>query len=88
MEMKNVLNLIFLGIMGYKVWNKVKGDLNKLQDWEYKITDIFFNTGAFTHQFHFFTIVVFHTIFFCFSVTFILSIRYRVHLVKVYSSFT
>ena len=44
MDMKNVLNLIFLGIMGYKVWDKVKGDLNKLQDWEYKITDIFFNT--------------------------------------------
>ena len=43
MEMKNVLNLIFLGILGYNVWDKVKGDLNKLQNWEYRITNLFFN---------------------------------------------
>jgi hypothetical protein len=48
MEMKNIINLIFLGFLGYKVWDQVKGDVSKLQEWDYEITNFYINklTGS------------------------------------------
>lgn len=41
--MKNLINLIFLGIIGYKVWDQVKGDISQLKDWDYQITNFYIN---------------------------------------------
>jgi hypothetical protein len=40
-EKSNQLDLF--GILGYKVWDQVKGDVSKLQDWEYEITNFYIN---------------------------------------------
>lgn len=41
--MKNLINLIFLGIIGYRVWDQVKGDISQLKDWDYQITNFYIN---------------------------------------------
>jgi len=43
MEMKNIISLIFFGILGYKVFERFKGDVKQLEDWEYQITNVIIN---------------------------------------------
>jgi len=47
-RMKNILNLLMIGFLGYKLWDQVKGDAAKLQDWDYRITNFYINklTGS------------------------------------------
>jgi hypothetical protein len=41
--MNKLINYLLFGIVGYKVFQNAKGDISKLQDWDYRIKDIFFS---------------------------------------------
>ena len=42
--MKNLLSILGLGFLGYKVYQKLAGDISKLEDWTYTIKDVFFTS--------------------------------------------
>ena len=41
--MNKLINYLLFGIVGYRVFQNAKGDISKLQDWDYRIKDIFFS---------------------------------------------